>query len=111
MWTKRLTEHPNDEMLLAYLDGEVSAAGMRTIRNHLRSCWKCRSILADLESQAEAVSRLLTAKSDSDIDRSVAAKEKFFRWRALLERQRKALFKSPTSLLLRNGVRVYLCAN
>jgi anti-sigma factor RsiW len=75
MRANRLHEHPDEEMLLAYLDGEVSAAPIRRIRNHLKSCWKCRSILAELESQAEAISRLLTASSDSDIDRSVAAKE------------------------------------
>jgi predicted anti-sigma-YlaC factor YlaD len=45
-------------MLLAYLDGEMSMARIRAIRNHFKICWKCRSVLADLESQAEAISRL-----------------------------------------------------
>ena len=55
----RISEHPNEETLLAYVDGELSNARVRAVRNHLTSCWTCRSVLADLESQAEAVSRLL----------------------------------------------------
>jgi anti-sigma factor RsiW len=99
-------EHPNDEMLLAYLDGEMSMARIRTIRNHLKSCWKCRSVLADLELQAEAVSRLLTANLDSDIGRSVEAKEKFLRWRESFEERRKHFVRSQPPLLLGNLVRV-----
>jgi anti-sigma factor RsiW len=110
MWTSRTNEHPNYEILLAYLDGEVSAARMRTIRNHLMSCWKCRSVLAELESQAEAISRLLTENSGSDTDQSVVAKEKFLQWRASFEKQRKTLFKSTSPLLLSNAA-LCLCAN
>ena len=51
----------NDEILLAYLDGEMSMARIRAIRNHLKICWKCRSVLADLESQAKAISRHIRA--------------------------------------------------
>jgi anti-sigma factor RsiW len=49
MGASLLSEHPNDEALLAYLDGELSRARTRSIRNHLKSCWKCRFVLADLE--------------------------------------------------------------
>jgi anti-sigma factor RsiW len=93
-------------MLLAYLDGEMSMARIRAIRNHLKNCWKCRSVLADLESQAEAISRLLTANLDSEIDRSVEAKEKFLRWRTSFENRRHFFLRSLPSLLLRNVVRV-----
>jgi pimeloyl-ACP methyl ester carboxylesterase len=86
MRTNRLPEHPNDEMLLAYMDGEVSRVRIGAIRSHLKRCWKCRSVLADLELQAEAISPLLTANSDSDIDRSVTAKEKFILFQPLLTR-------------------------
>jgi anti-sigma factor RsiW len=103
MRINRSPEHLDDDMLVAYLDGEVSATHIRRIRNHLKSCWNCRSVLSDLESQAEAVSRLLTAKSDSDVDRSVAASEKFLRWRASFEKRRRALLKSPSHLSLRNA--------
>jgi anti-sigma factor RsiW len=70
-----LPEHPNDEALLAYLDGEMSRAGARPVRNHLKSCWKCRSAVADLEAQAEMVRRLLSAERGSDINHSARAKE------------------------------------
>jgi anti-sigma factor RsiW len=110
MWTNRLTEHPNDEMLLAYLDGEVSVSRVRLIRNHLKTCWKCRSILADLESQAEAISRMLTENSDSDIDQAVVAKKRFLQWRASFERQRKTLLRSASPLLL-NHAALCLCGS
>ena len=106
MRINRSPEHLNDEMLLAYLDGEMSTSGIRAIRNHLKICWKCRSILADLESQAEATSRLLTANLDSKIDRSVNAKEKFLRWRALFEKPRRYFFRSQPPLVLNNVIRV-----
>jgi anti-sigma factor RsiW len=93
-------------MLLAYLDGEMSMARVRVIRNHLKNCWKCRSVLADLESQAEAISRLLTAKLDSEIDRSTEAKEQFLRWRKAFENRRQFFLRSLPPQLLRNVVRV-----
>ena len=108
MGASLLSEHPNDEALLAHLDGELSRARTRSIRNHLKSCWKCRFVLADLESQAQTISRLLSAKLDSDIDRSVKAKEKFLRWRALFEKRQKSFFGKRQSLLPGDGVRLAL---
>ena len=93
------SEHPNDEVLLAYLDGEVSRARARPIRNHLKSCWNCRSVLADLEAQAETISRLLSGRQDSDIGRSAKAKDRFLRWRTSFERQRKSFFRTQCSLV------------
>jgi predicted anti-sigma-YlaC factor YlaD len=81
-------------------------ARIRMIGNHLRNCWKCRSVLADLESQAEAISRLLTANRDSEIDRSTEAKEKFLRWRKAFENRRRFFLRSLPPQLLRNVVRV-----
>ncbi|MDG7000954.1 MAG: zf-HC2 domain-containing protein [Nitrososphaerota archaeon] len=92
--------HPNDEILLAYLDGEMSRPQARAIRNHLKICWKCRSILSDLESQAETISRMLSTQLDSDIDRSIKAKERFLQWRDSFEKTQKSLFRSHCSLLL-----------
>jgi hypothetical protein len=40
-------------------------------------------VLAQLESQAETIARLLSTHLDSDIERSVEAKEKFLEWRTL----------------------------
>jgi len=101
MGASLLSEHPNDEALLAYLDGELSKARTRSIRNHLKSCWKCRFVLADLESQAQTISRLLSAKLDSDPDRFVNAKEKFSRWRASFEKRQKSFFRKTTILVAR----------
>jgi anti-sigma factor RsiW len=93
-------------MLLAYLDGEMSMARRRATRNHLKNCWKCRSVLADLESQAEAISRLLTTNLDSEIDGSTEAMEKFLRWRKAFENRRQFFLRSLPPQLLRNVVRV-----
>ena len=108
MGASLFSEHPNDEALLAYLDGELSRARTRSIRNHLKSCWKCRFVLADLESQAQTISRLLSAKLDSDIHQSVKAKERFLRWRALFEKRQKLFFGKRRSLLPGDGLRVAL---
>ena len=93
MRINRSREHLADEVLLAYLDGEMSNARMRAIRAHLNICWKCRSALAELESQAEAISRLLAEKSKDEIDRSVRAREKFLRWRTDFEAQQRFFFR------------------
>ena len=97
----KISKHPNEETLLAYVDGELSNARVRAVRNHLTSCWTCRSVLADLESQAEAISRLLSDQTKSDIDRSIRAKEKFLGWRESFEKRRKFLFRERRPTLLR----------
>ena len=104
----RTSEHLNEETLLAYVDGELSSTRIRTVRNHLKSCWKCRSVLADLEAQAEAISRLLSAQLNSDIDRSIRAKEKFLGWRASFEGQWKFLFRERRPISLPGAVRLAL---
>lgn len=63
------------------------------ICNHLKSCWRCRSVLADLESQAEALSRLLSAQLGPDRGRFSKAKERFLQWRISYERRRRSLSK------------------
>jgi anti-sigma factor RsiW len=103
MRIKRLREHLEDEILLAYLDGELSHGQMREIRAHLMICWQCRSALSELECQAEAISQLLSAHSKTDHDRSVRAKEKFLRWRTAFESTRNSLFRCPPSQLMRNA--------
>jgi anti-sigma factor RsiW len=102
MRINRSREHLADEALVAYLDGEMSKARMRAIRAHLNLCWKCRSAMAELESQAEAISRLLTEKSKDDIDRSVQAREKFLRWRTVFERRQSFFFGSQPPQLTSN---------
>lgn len=92
MRSRRPLEHLNEEQLLAYLDGEMSLARMRSARNHLRICWNCRSLLAELEAHIESISRLLLARTQDDGDRSIVAKEKFLRWRNAFEARRRFFF-------------------
>ena len=99
MRINRSREHLADEALVAYLDGEMSNTRMRAIRTHLNLCWKCRSAVAELESQAEAISRLLTEKSKNEIDRSLQAREKFLRWRNAFEGRRRFFFMPAASIV------------
>jgi hypothetical protein len=80
------TEHPDDATLLGYLDAELSRVAMRRTEKHLQSCWKCRSALAELEYQAQGISRLLSPQDDSDIARAQNAKAKFLNLKGALER-------------------------
>jgi anti-sigma factor RsiW len=95
-------EHLADEVIVAYLDGEISHTRMRAIRRHLNLCWKCRSALAELESQAEAISRLLAEKSKDEIDRSLQARERFLRWRAAFESKQKLFLRWQPLQLMKN---------
>lgn len=107
MRTHKLLAHPNDEKLLAYLDGETSRVQTNSIRSHLKACWACRSALADLEKQAEVISRLLAADSTSDIDRGIAAKERFLRWRESFEKQHISSLRLLSWSLLRRSAQVF----
>jgi anti-sigma factor RsiW len=102
MRSSRSREHLADEVLVAYLDGEMSNARMRAIRTHLDVCWKCRSALAELEFQAEAISRLLADKSKDEIDRSLRAREKFLRWRTVFEGKQGFFSRCQPPELMRN---------
>ena len=93
MRINRSREHLADEALVAYLDGEVSKAQTRAIRAHLSLCWKCRAALAELETAAEAASRLLAERSWDEVDRSFRAREKFLRWRTAFEAQHRFFLK------------------
>ena len=88
--------------LLAYLDGEMSIARMRVVRNHLRICWQCRAALAELEAQIEAISHLLSARTKVDTDRSIKANEKFMQWRNAFEAQRRLGFEFLPPQMLGN---------
>ena len=97
MRINRSREHLADEVLVAYLDGEMSKARMRAIRAHLNLCWSCRSALAELETAAEDASRLLAERSKDEIDRSLQARERFLRWRAAFEAHQKFFFNCHPS--------------
>ncbi len=41
--------HPESELLLPYLDGELPARKARQVRRHVEACWQCRTELEELE--------------------------------------------------------------
>jgi hypothetical protein len=45
------TTHLDDPILLAYMDGELSAAEKEGAKSHLESCWRCRRRLGVLEER------------------------------------------------------------
>jgi len=42
-------QHPTDEQLLYFADGEMAAAATDHIRGHLKACWQCRHELEEIE--------------------------------------------------------------
>lgn len=69
--------HPEDTILLAFMDAELPRTAMRSTKQHLQACWRCRATLAELELQAQGVSKLLCQEDESDIARAEKAKAKF----------------------------------
>src|SRR5690242_2717821 len=41
--------HPDDGVLLRYLDGELTGRKSRQVRRHLEACWDCRAGVESLE--------------------------------------------------------------
>ena len=104
MRTNRSREHLADEILVAFLDGEMSKSQVRAIQDHLNLCWKCRSALTELETAAEATSRLLAERSKDEIDRSLQALERFLQWRAAFEAHWLFFKCQPPQWALAGGV-------
>jgi hypothetical protein len=48
--TKWASGHPDDGVLLRYLDGELRGRETRRVRAHLEACWQCRSEREALEA-------------------------------------------------------------
>jgi hypothetical protein len=42
--------HPEDGLLLRYLDGELPGRKARQVRAHLEACWQCRAQVEELEA-------------------------------------------------------------
>ena len=62
--------HCSDELLISFLDGEISAADKRQIAAHLDRCWNCRARCHEMEEAITAVSRLV-GDADSAVGDSV----------------------------------------
>jgi hypothetical protein len=46
--------HPEEGLLLRYLDGEAPGRKMRQVRRHLEACWDCRTAAEELEQTIAA---------------------------------------------------------
>ena len=86
--------HPEDTILLAYLDAELPRASMRVTAQHLQVCWKCRAALAEVELRAQAASKLIAHQDESDSARAEIARDKFLKQKSLVEaRTRRAVIR------------------
>ncbi|PWT86733.1 MAG: hypothetical protein C5B56_12010 [Proteobacteria bacterium] len=45
-----MRNHPDDGMLLSYLDGEMPSRESDRVRRHLEACWQCRGALQELQA-------------------------------------------------------------
>ena len=79
MRRKSSIEHLEDVVILAYLDGELSRAATRKAKQHLQSCWKCRSAAAELELLAQTAYALLADRDELDAAQAGTAKAEFLR--------------------------------
>lgn len=50
MSSRLYLQHPEDDQLLAFADGELHGLAASRIRRHLKECWRCRTQLEDLQS-------------------------------------------------------------
>lgn len=113
MKRKPSVEHLEDAIILAYLDGELFRADARKAKQHLQSCWNCRSAAAELELLAQTAYALLSGSDESDTVQTSAAKAEFLRrkakidetWDKNLSRSTSMLFKLPISSIGRDAVR------
>jgi anti-sigma factor RsiW len=48
--SKFYLQHPEDDQLLAYSDGELKGLAATRLRKHLKDCWRCRTQLEDLQA-------------------------------------------------------------
>jgi hypothetical protein len=46
--------HPEEGLLLRYLDGEAPARKLRQVKRHLEACWECRTAAEELEQTVAA---------------------------------------------------------
>lgn len=45
-----IASHPEEGVLLRYLDGELPGRKARQVRKHLEACWECRAAIEELEA-------------------------------------------------------------
>jgi anti-sigma factor RsiW len=52
-----LSHHPEDGILLRYVDGELPRRKLRQVQRHLQACWQCRTEIKELESMVASCVR------------------------------------------------------
>jgi hypothetical protein len=104
-WKKPFRKHCNDELLLGYLDGELSLPIDSIVRKHLNTCWECRGRLAELEEQAVLVAKEFAHEIFPGPDRVEDARQGFSVWQQRFERRfdpgPNLLLLAPTSFSIR----------
>ena len=50
--------HPEEGIMLRYLDGELPGRKVRQVRSHLEACWQCRAQVEDFVGVAIRASEL-----------------------------------------------------
>ncbi len=73
--------HPDDGVLLAYVDGELSSKQSTRTRKHLEDCWACRERLENIEA---AISQFVKFRNDIQIPLSEAPPNKWSSFRRKL---------------------------
>ena len=77
MWSDLFRRHCSDETLLAHVDGELPVT--RTgVNRHLRSCWRCRARLAELEEQTRALATAFEGQAFPGPYRIAEAQHRFW---------------------------------
>jgi len=63
MWPRPNSDscHPDDQSLLAYLDGELPSSRTPRVAEHISACWRCRTRLSEMESAIEEFTSAFTA--------------------------------------------------
>jgi anti-sigma factor RsiW len=104
MKRKPSIEHLEDAVILAYLDGELSRAAARKTKQHLQSCWNCRSAAAELELLAETAYALLSGGDKADTAQTGTARAEFLRRKAKIDETWNKKLRRSTSILFRRPV-------
>jgi anti-sigma factor RsiW len=82
--------HYGDEILVAYLDRELSECERERIDHHLGECWSCRTRAAEIEQGIHMVTQAIEEESSRSGDEIRRALHDFFRRRMEFESRRRS---------------------
>ena len=77
-WRQMRSVHCSSEMLLAYVDGELSRQTAKKVKLHLEGCWECRARMTDLDHQAQELARMSALQTFPSPDRIGKGRSEFF---------------------------------